>query len=193
MLELLVVFIGVSAGFLFDSFREDRSDRKLEVQYLESLYNNILADSAEIRSMIEDDRNNIATSDKTILIIEDNAYVQDAFELTLQTFGLKAMVVTTAEEALEAVYHRSFDIIISDHRLPGMDGLEFFNVAASYITESTKVLTSAYGFEEMGTDARTACVDHFAVKPFSIPRLLLQLTQCAPLYEGSAEAFGGLQ
>jgi CheY-like chemotaxis protein len=133
-----------------------------------------------------------------ILIIEDNAYVQDAFELTLQTFGLKAMVVTTAEEALEAVYHRSFDIIISDHRLPGMDGLEFFAVAAPYITESTKVLTSAYGFEEMGTDARTACVDHFAVKPFSIPHLLLQLTQYTQLHgDGSetcgAETCGGLQ
>lgn len=128
-----------------------------------------------------------------ILIIEDNAYVQNAFELTLQTFGLKAMVVTTAEEALEAVKHRSFDIIISDHRLPGMDGLEFFTVAAPFITESTKVLISAYGFESMGTDARTAGVDYFAVKPFSIPRLLLQLTQYTQLHGGGFEAFGELQ
>jgi CheY-like chemotaxis protein len=128
-----------------------------------------------------------------ILIIEDNAYVQDAFELTLQTFGLKAMVVTTAEEAMEAVYHQSFDIVISDYRLPGMDGLEFFTVAAPFITESTKVLISAYGFEEMGTDARAAGVDHFAVKPFSIPRLLLQLIQHTQLHECGSEAYGGLQ
>jgi CheY-like chemotaxis protein len=128
-----------------------------------------------------------------ILIIEDNAYVQDAFELTLQTFGLKAMVVTTAEEAMEAVKHFSFDVIISDYRLPGMDGLEFFTVAAPYITESTKVLTSAYGFEDMGTDARAAFVDHFAVKPFSIPHLLLQLTQYTQLPRCGSETFEGLQ
>ena len=127
-----------------------------------------------------------------ILIIEDNAYVQDAFELTLQTFGLKAMVVTTAEEALEAVHQRSFDIIISDHRLPGMDGLEFFTIAAPYITESIKVLISAYGFENMGTDARAAGVDHFEIKPFSIPRLLLQLTQYTQRDEDGSQASGRL-
>ena len=110
-----------------------------------------------------------------ILIIEDNAYVQEAFELTLRSSGLRALVVATAEEALEAVQHCSFDVIISDYRLPGMDGLEFFTVAGPIIATSTKVLISAYGFEDMGTDARTAGVDHFVVKPFSIHRLLLQL------------------
>ncbi len=127
-----------------------------------------------------------------ILIIEDDAYVQDAFELTLQSFGLNAMVVTTAEEALEAVQYRSFDVIISDHRLPGMDGLEFFTVAAPYITESTKVLISAYGFDNMGTDARAAGVDHFAVKPFSIPRLLLKLIHLSQPSKDSSESTGGL-
>jgi DNA-binding NtrC family response regulator len=112
-----------------------------------------------------------------ILIIEDDAYVQDAFSLTLQSLGLKAVVLSTAEEALEAVQHDSFDIIISDHRLPGMSGLQFFTVAAPYIAKSTKALISAYGFEKMKSDAGAASVvDHFEVKPFSIPRLLFKLT-----------------
>ena len=127
-----------------------------------------------------------------ILIIEDDAYVQDAFELTLLSFGLKTVVVSTAEEALEAVQHDSFDIIISDYRLPGMDGLQFFTVAAPYISDSTKVLISAYGFENMRSDARTAGVDHFAVKPFSIPRLLFKLTNLPQASENDSDSNGGL-
>lgn len=123
-----------------------------------------------------------------ILIIEDNAYVQDAFELTLQSLGLMAVVVSTAEEALEAVQHDSFDIIISDHRLPGMDGIEFFTVAAPYITGSTKVLISAYGFENMSSDARAAGVDHFALKPFSIPRLLSKLIYLPQASENDSDS-----
>jgi CheY-like chemotaxis protein len=132
-------------------------------------------------------------SECRILIIEDNDYVQEAFELTLQSFGLKAMVVTTAEEAMEAIQQHCFDIIISDYRLPGMDGLEFFKIAGPYITDSTKVLTSAYGFEGMGADARAAGVDHFAVKPFSIPRLLLQLAYNPQPLADHPETHGGIQ
>jgi hypothetical protein len=65
-LELIVVFIGVSAGFLFDNFREDRSDRKLEEKYLESFYNNVSSDSAEIQSMIQSGQNNIDISRRAV-------------------------------------------------------------------------------------------------------------------------------
>ena len=128
-----------------------------------------------------------------ILIIEDNDYVQEAFELTLQSSGLKALVVATAEEALEAVQHFSFDVIISDYRLPGMDGLEFFTAAGPYLSNCMKVLISAYGFEDMGPDARAAGVDHFVVKPFSIHRLLLQLASCPQPAASNPESLGGLQ
>ena len=78
VLELFVVFIGVSAGFLFDSYREDRSDRKLEAQYLESLYNNILADSAEIQEMIRKDQDNIDISRQAVSAMQDGMFNEDS-------------------------------------------------------------------------------------------------------------------
>lgn len=78
ILELLVVFIGVSAGFLFDNFREERSNRKLEEKYLESFYNNLLADSAEIKDMIQSDQNNIDISRRTVASMQEGSLTHDS-------------------------------------------------------------------------------------------------------------------
>jgi CheY-like chemotaxis protein len=117
-----------------------------------------------------------------ILIIEDNAYVREAFELTLKRTSLDAQVVTTAEEAMQAIRQHPFDIIICDYRLPGMDGYEFFIVAEHYAPGAVKVLTSAYGFEDLENAAGPNPVDHFVLKPFSIHRLLQTLSNGDPLY-----------
>lgn len=110
-----------------------------------------------------------------ILIIEDNSYVREAFELTLLRTGLDATVLTTGEEALEVICMRPFDVIISDYRLPGMDGLEFFTKAEPYSLNATKALISAYGFDEIAADAQSVGVNHFFIKPFSIHELLMRL------------------
>jgi hypothetical protein len=78
ILELIVVFIGVSAGFLFDNFREERSNRKLEDKYLESFYNNLLADSVEIKNMILSDQNNIDISRRTVTSMQEGNLTNDS-------------------------------------------------------------------------------------------------------------------
>lgn len=120
-----------------------------------------------------DDSNSMNGS--RILIIEDNNYVRDAFELTLERSGFDTLLVTTAEEAIEAVRQNSFDIIISDYRLPGMNGLDFFIIAKPFISRATRVLISAYGLESVATDAKIAGVDHLISKPFSIQKMLSSL------------------
>lgn len=110
-----------------------------------------------------------------ILIIEDNSYVREAFELTLLMTGLNATVLTTGEEALKIVRQRTFDVIISDFRLPGMDGLEFFAKATPYTSNATKALISAYGFDDVCAEAQAVGVNHFFLKPFSIHELLMRL------------------
>jgi len=51
-IQLLVVFIGVTAGFLLNNWREETSERKLEKKYLESFYNDVWADAEDLDSLI---------------------------------------------------------------------------------------------------------------------------------------------
>lgn len=50
--ELLVVFIGVTAGFLLNNWRVDQSEKKLEQKYLNSFYSDILEDESSLDSLI---------------------------------------------------------------------------------------------------------------------------------------------
>jgi len=87
ILELIVVFIGVSAGFLFDNFREERSNRKLEDKYLESFYNNVLVDSVELQNMIRSNQNNIYISGRTVALMQAGTCTNDS---ALLAFGVMA-------------------------------------------------------------------------------------------------------
>lgn len=77
-LELIVVFIGVSAGFLFDNYREDRSNRKLEGKYMQSFYNDVLADSLEIQEMLQSSENNIEISGSTVEAMQAGTVTRDS-------------------------------------------------------------------------------------------------------------------
>ena len=86
-LELIVVFIGVSAGFMFDNLREEQSDRKLEEKYLQSFFNNVVADSVEIRSMILRNQNNIDISGRSLASMQAGSFTKDS---ALAAFGVMA-------------------------------------------------------------------------------------------------------
>jgi len=86
-LELIVVFIGVSAGFLFDNFREEQSNRKLEDKYLASFYNNVLADSVEIQDMIQNSQNNIDITGRTVALMQAGTCTNDSALLALSVMA----------------------------------------------------------------------------------------------------------
>ena len=52
LIELMVVFIGVTAGFLLNNWREDNAELKLEKKYLESFYADVEADAVKLDSLI---------------------------------------------------------------------------------------------------------------------------------------------
>ncbi len=51
-LELLVVFIGVTAGFLLNNWRDDNAELRLEKKYLESFYADVETDAIDLDSLI---------------------------------------------------------------------------------------------------------------------------------------------
>ena len=110
-----------------------------------------------------------------VLLIEDDDLVRNGLTLALMSNGFTVHAVPTAEEAIKVVGHKKFHSIICDYHLPGMSGLEFFIQMKTYTTQSTNVLITAYGFDQIYNSAAKAGIDTFFEKPFTIQALISSL------------------
>ncbi len=118
------------------------------------------------------------------LLVDDDELIRDAFSLAFMNKGCFLKVTETAEEGLRALEEESFDIIISDLKLPGIDGLEFFRHATVSQPNTVKVLITAYGDENVVSRAFGIGVHEFIVKPFSIKQIITSLITLVEKYSG---------
>ena len=59
-----------------------------------------------------------------LLLIDDDEWIRDSLTLYFESEGCRITALETAEEGLNIIKQKQFDIIITDYRLPGMNGLE---------------------------------------------------------------------
>jgi DNA-binding NtrC family response regulator len=109
------------------------------------------------------------------LLVDDDELIRDSLEIAFTTKGCAMRVAETAEEGLGAIEEEQFDIIISDYRLPGMNGLDFMKRAAVAQPQAVKFLITAYRDEHMFSEAIKMGVTEFIEKPFSVKALVALL------------------
>jgi DNA-binding NtrC family response regulator len=106
------------------------------------------------------------------LLVEDDELIRDSLSMTFATKGCFLQVAETAEQGLQAIKEQQFDIIISDYRLPGMNGLDFIKQAAVTQPQAVKFLITAYRDDHIFSEAIRLGVHEFIEKPFSVKVLI---------------------
>jgi DNA-binding response OmpR family regulator len=102
-----------------------------------------------------------------LLLIDDDEWVRESLRLFFESEGCHIVALETAEEGLNIAANQSFDLIIVDYRLPGMDGLEFVKHLPANQAGTLKVMITAYGSEDLFSRAKQSGVDAFIPKPFT--------------------------
>jgi DNA-binding NtrC family response regulator len=105
-----------------------------------------------------------------VLIVEDEAKLQRVIELQLQSAGYEVDKAGSAEEALRLVDRAS--LVLTDLKLPGMDGLEFLALVRRQDAQVPVVVMTAFGTVEIAVEAMKAGATDFLPKPFSLDHLL---------------------
>lgn len=112
--------------------------------------------------------------DARILIVDDDESLRDMLAMALDARGYGATTAASGEAALERLVDDTFDAVITDLHMPGMDGLEL----GRRIIENRDVpviLLTGEGTIEAAIGAVRAGVDDFLRKPVEIEQLILVL------------------
>mgnify|MGYP000910523395 CR=1 FL=1 len=102
----------------------------------------------------------------SVLIVEDDEAVGTVLVALLGQHAFDALHVTSAEEALRVLEKRPFDAVISDVRMPGMDGVALLKVLGQRFPELPVVLLTAHGSVPLAVEAMKAGAVDFMLKPF---------------------------
>jgi DNA-binding NtrC family response regulator len=110
---------------------------------------------------------------RSILVVEDEAKLRRLVELQLADDGFQVQSVPDAEAALQLLNKENFDLLLTDFKLPGMNGLEFLQAAKRIDAQMPVVIMTAYGSVEAAVDAMKAGASDYVLKPFSLAELVL--------------------
>jgi len=102
-----------------------------------------------------------------ILLVDDDEWIRDSLSLFFEAEGCNLLAFETAEEGMEAVKKQAYDIVISDYKLPGMDGLEFLRRVKEKRPNAFEVLITAYANCEILKEAKMIGVQDIILKPFT--------------------------
>src|SRR5579883_821593 len=107
---------------------------------------------------------------KRILIVEDEEKLRRVVELQLMSAGFDVDKAASAEEGLRIVDRA--DLVLTDLKLPNMDGLQFLSLIRRQNSQVPVVLMTAFGSVETAVEAMKAGATDFLTKPFSLDHLM---------------------
>ncbi|MBW2084607.1 MAG: diguanylate cyclase, partial [Deltaproteobacteria bacterium] len=107
------------------------------------------------------------------LVVDDDPSTCEIIKKTLTSVGYEIDTALTASEALDLFSLKDYDVVISDWKMPKMDGIELINRLKQQSPFLGAILMTGYGTEESVIDAFTrGMISYYLSKPFELEELL---------------------
>jgi two-component system, NtrC family, response regulator AtoC len=105
-----------------------------------------------------------------VLIVDDEEGIREFLTEVLETAGHAVTTASTGPQALDAVSKVSFDLLLCDLKLPGLDGLEVLQQVKALDCNVEVVMVTAHGTVATAVEAMKRGAFDFIQKPFSSPQ-----------------------
>ena len=117
----------------------------------------------------------MSTNKLQVLVIDDDAVVGRSFDRVLSDKGYEVSTALSGEEALETINETNFDVVFTDIKMPGMDGLEVTERIKARCPWTPVVVITGYGTEDNEAKASVLGASGFVRKPLT-PEIIESIT-----------------
>src|SRR5918994_1863046 len=107
-----------------------------------------------------------------LLLVEDEAPLRQAVAERLEDHGFVVVQAETGERAVEALAEFAFDILVTDLRLPGMDGVQVIDAAVERYPDIIAIVITGYGTVRDAVGVIKRGATDFVTKPFQFEELM---------------------
>jgi len=108
---------------------------------------------------------------KSILIVDDDPSMKSALTESLESCGYDAHAVENGFDALAAFNQKTYDLVLTDMKMPGMTGIEVLKAVKKLSPETPVIVITAYGTVNTAVEAMKEGAAEFIMKPFSLDDL----------------------
>jgi two-component system, cell cycle response regulator CpdR len=106
-----------------------------------------------------------------ILVAEDNPAVREFITRSLESVGYKVSSAVDGQQALDALTHEKFSVLVTDIVMPNVDGIALAMKAIRLFPDLRIVMISGYAQERMRAHNLDALVHRIVAKPFSLEEI----------------------
>ena len=137
-----------------------------------------------------------------ILVIDDEQGIRDLLSCKLSSNGQQVVTAVNGEEALEKIKREKFRLVISDVRMPRLEGLEVLEAIKRIAPDIEVIMTTGYGTIETAVSAMKKGAYDFVQKPFNLDEILNliekalekgELKAIIAVYEASKAIFASIK
>ena len=120
---------------------------------------------------------------RRILIVEDDEIFLRPLQRTLEVAGHDVVAVSSGEEAIDLLKNDDLDLVLTDRRLPGIDGVELARRLKGDHPDLGVIVMTAYGTIESAVEAMRMGAEDYLVKPFETAQVLLVVRRALEMQE----------
>ena len=112
------------------------------------------------------------TSRPRVLVVDDEETIRELLSRTLAIAEYEVDMVPDGQTAVDRLRIYPYDLLITDLRMPGVDGLTVIREARRFKADIPVIIVTGYSTEASAIEAINLGVQGYLTKPFRVPRVL---------------------